>query len=93
MALFLSPSRANGEIRSVLKQRSNPIVLARVQELQTKLHQPRREQLPEHEREESEENQEEQQRASLPSIASAKNAGVGTICALRDSIIYFILHE
>jgi len=64
-----------------------------VQELKTKLHQPRREQLPEHEREESEENQEEQQRASLPSTASAKNAGEGTICALRDSIVYFILHE
>jgi hypothetical protein len=85
--------KANGEIRSVLKQRSNPIVLARVKGLQSKLHQSRREQLPEHEWEESEENQEEQQRASLPSIASAKNADEGTICALRDSIVYFILHE
>jgi hypothetical protein len=28
VALFLSPSRANGEIRTVLKQRSNPIVYA-----------------------------------------------------------------
>lgn len=68
-------------------------MLARVQELQTKLYQPRREQLPEHEREESEENQEEQQRASLPSIASAKKTGEGTICASRDSIDHFILHE
>jgi hypothetical protein len=64
-----------------------------VQELQAKLHQRRREQSPEHEREESEENQEEQQWASLPSIASAKKTGEGTICASRDFIDHSSLHE
>jgi hypothetical protein len=33
------------------------------------------------------------QQISLPSIASAKNAGQGTNCALRDSIDHSILHE